>query len=154
MRNSGSYDRGRTNIRNDLWRPSVLVTEDNAALRQLMADVLQHEGYRVTQAGNSIEMQAAILQSDHWRQAHDPFDLIVSDIFMPGKSGLEALSELRRAGLRSRFLFVTSFPDAITYERVEKLEVQLLAKPFSLREFRELATTMLRTPTSNSEIIS
>jgi DNA-binding response OmpR family regulator len=130
--------------RPESWRLSVLVTEDNMAMRQLMADVLAHEGYRVTQAGNCAEMQNAILRSFRGQKDGNPFDLIVSDVIMPGKNGLDALSELRMAGVLSRVLFVTSFPDVVTYERVEKLEARLLAKPFSLGEFRAVANAILR----------
>lgn len=144
-------ERSRTAARNESVQPRVLVTEDNIALRQLMADVLAYEGYCVTEAANAFEMQSAILQPGPGCQSSAPFDLIVSDIFMPGKSGLEALSELRQRGLRSKLLVVTSFPDAVTYHRIEELDLQLLAKPFSLQEFRTAANTMLQPPVPNSE---
>jgi DNA-binding response OmpR family regulator len=129
----------------------VLVTEDNVALRQLMADVLTHEGYRVTEAGDAFEMRHAILQSETLPPCGEAFDLVVSDIFMPGKTGLDELFELRQTGLECPFLLVTSFPDVVAYEHVEKLDVQLLAKPFSLKEFRDVTFAMLAARAMKSE---
>jgi len=129
----------------------VLVTEDNAAMRHLMADVLQNEGYFVAEAADAFEMQSAILDFSLERPHQEPFDLIVSDIFMPGKSGLAALTEMRRSGLSSRFLVVTTFPDADTYHRIEELDVRLLVKPFSLREFRNVTTELLHSPVPKLE---
>ncbi|HMA91924.1 MAG TPA: response regulator [Polyangiaceae bacterium] len=143
-------ERKRTGARSGATQFRVLVTEDNIALRQLMADVLEYEGYCVTEAANAFEMQSAILQSGSERASNTPFDLIVSDVSMPGKSGLEALSELRQSGLRSRFLVVTSFPEVVTYHQIEKLDVSLLEKPFSLKEFRTMATAMLKLPIPDS----
>jgi DNA-binding response OmpR family regulator len=149
-----SANRKRVSGRAPLHGSHVLVTEDNAALRRLMADVLAFDGYCVTEATNASEMQSAILGPDARRQPDHPFDLIVSDIFMPGKNGLDALSELRRAGLACPFLFVTSFPDFVAYENIEKLDVQLLAKPFSLEEFRETTSALLRTSAFATEDIT
>jgi CheY-like chemotaxis protein len=135
-------------------RPSklrVLVTDDNFAMRRLMAETLEYEGYRVTEAANAFEMQSIILLSSLKEGSRSPFDLIVSDVFMPGKNGLEALSELRQTGLQSRFLVITSFPDANTYNQIEALDLRLLVKPFSLKEFRTAAAAMLQMPVANSE---
>lgn len=134
-----------------LSRLHVLVTEDNLPLRQLMADVLRYEGHIVAEAADAVEMQAAIMASGSPAHVIDPFDLVVSDVFMPGKNGLDAVSELRQSGLRSRVLFVTSFPDMVTYGRIEELDVRMLAKPFSLKEFRTVTRQMLQESASATE---
>ena len=74
----------------------------------------------------------------------EPFDLVVTDIRMPGKSGLDALSELRRAGSHSRFVVITAFPEDATERRIGELDATLLAKPFSLGEFRAFMKTILQ----------
>lgn len=123
--------------------PRVLVAEDNGALRSLIADVLLGEGYDVVEAKNAEEMQEAIVTQVSSR-IDDAFDLVVTDIRMPGKSGLDALSELRRAGSHSRFVVITAFPEDATERRICELDATLLAKPFSLGEFRALMKTMLQ----------
>jgi len=123
--------------------PRVLVAEDNGALRALIADVLLGEGYDVVEAQNAREMQDAIA-SEIESDVGAAFDLVVTDIRMPGKSGLEALSELRRAGSRSRVVVITAFPEDATERRISELDATLLAKPFSLGEFRALMKAILK----------
>ena len=123
--------------------PRVLVAEDNSALRSLMADVLCDEGYEVVEAADAFELEQAIGISTSSGPT-EAFDLVVTDIRMPGKSGLDALSELRRAGSDSRFVVITAFPEDATERRIRELDAKLLAKPFSLREFRSLMQTILK----------
>lgn len=123
--------------------PRVLVAEDNPALRSLIADVLLGEGYDVVEAANARQMQEAIA-AEVSAAPSDAFDLVVTDIRMPGKSGLDALSELRRAGSHSRFVVITAFPEDATERRIGELDATLLAKPFSLGEFRALMKTILQ----------
>jgi len=127
-------------------RPRVLLVEDNTALRMLMADVLDLDGYQVTQAANADEMRSAIAWAETSRSKRDAFDLVVTDIRMPGQSGLEALSQLRHSGSQSRFLVVTAFPEDATTLRTSELGAPLLAKPFSLAEFRQVVATLVAAP--------
>lgn len=130
--------------------PRVLVAEDNPSLRTLIADVLSLEGCRVTEVGNAADMQAAVMASESAAGTATPFELIVTDIRMPGKSGLEALAELRGRGSRTRFVVITAFPEDATERRIRELDANLLAKPFSLGEFRSLMKTLLH-PVDPSE---
>lgn len=111
-------------------------------MRSLIADVLMTEGYEVIEAANALEMEQAISISVD-SGATEAFDLVVTDIRMPGKSGLDALSELRRAGSNSRFVVITAFPEDATERRISELDAKLLAKPFSLAELRSLMKTIL-----------
>ena len=132
--------------------PRVLVAEDNPALRGLIADVVTSEGYEVVEAANAFELEQAIGISASSGPT-EAFDLVVTDIRMPGKSGLDALSELRRAGSYSRFVVVTSFPEDATERRIRELDAKLLAKPFSLGELRALMKAILypAMPTTGGE---
>jgi DNA-binding response OmpR family regulator len=123
--------------------PRVLLAEDNPSLRSLIVDVLTLEGYRVTEVSDSAEMQRAIAASESAGAAEGPYELVVTDIRMPGKSGLEALAELRKRGSQSRFVVITAFPEDATERRIHELDAKLLAKPFSLGEFRELMKSLL-----------
>jgi len=132
----------------------ILVVDDHPAMLQLMSDVLACDGYNVSQAANAFEMKKAIQLARAEYQSEAPFDLVISDVFMPGKTGPDALSELRRVGHRSRFLFVSSFPDVAAFERIEALNAQLLVKPFSLQEFRDAARALLLAPLEEVENLS
>ena len=121
----------------------VLVAEDSPSLRALLTDVLAGEGYRVTEAGTAFEMQAAIAHSAEPQGKGGGFDLIVTDIRMPGKSGLDALAELRAGGSTSRFVVISAFPEDATERRIQELDARLLAKPFSLADFRSITRAAL-----------
>jgi CheY-like chemotaxis protein len=66
----------------------ILVIDDDAILRDLVTDWLEAAGYRVRRAGNCCAAVAEL-----GRQAPA---LIVSDMFMPGACGVEAIAELKR----------------------------------------------------------
>ena len=117
--------------------PRVLVVEDEAALRRGLGDALQSEGYQVTTCGRGDEA-VALLLSRH-------FDLLVLDLMLPGKDGLQVLRGLRSAGLRTEVIVLTakgSEPD-----RVLGLELgadDYVTKPFSLRELLARVRNRLR----------
>jgi len=67
----------------------ILVIDDDAILRDLVTDWLEAAGYRVRRASNCC---AAVTEL-----GHQPPALIVSDMFMPGPCGVEAISQLKRA---------------------------------------------------------
>jgi len=67
--------------------PSVLVIDDDAALRGVMRRVLEREGYVVQEAADGSVAMVLI-------EANAP-DVVVTDLLMPGKEGIETIVELR-----------------------------------------------------------
>ena len=65
----------------------ILVIDDDASLRQLVAQLLRTSGYEVDEASNGRDGIRLYQQA--------PFDLVVTDLLMPDKDGLEVLIELR-----------------------------------------------------------
>jgi len=120
-------------------RPRVLIVEDNPRLRKLMADVLELENYAVTEAADVVGMRWHLHDKAHEQYPDEPFDLIVTDVQMPGESGLVALEWLRHNGCPIPALVVTAFPELATRDLVRRLDATLLPKPFSLGEFRAAA---------------
>lgn len=68
-------------------KPTVLIVEDDATQREMMASRFRQEGYDVTRASEARE---ALSTTDR-----EPVDVIVSDIYMPGRSGLDLLRDVR-----------------------------------------------------------
>ena len=66
----------------------ILVVDDVAQVRKLMRRTLEHAGHEVEEASNGAEAMLAL----HKR----PVDLVITDIVMPEKEGLETIAELRR----------------------------------------------------------
>ena len=67
--------------------PSILIVDDDRAIRRLLEDFLTSQGFRCQVAANSTEARVQI--------ANEAFDLIILDIMMPGESGLELTESLR-----------------------------------------------------------
>jgi PAS domain S-box-containing protein len=105
---------------------TVLVVEDEYAVRHLVCRVLRGKGYRVLEAPNA---EAALALAAESREA---IDLLVTDLVMPGLGGAALAARLvtHRRGLR--VLFITGYAPAAV-ERQDELAVGsgLLEKPFS-----------------------
>lgn len=67
--------------------PTILVVDDERAVRNALREILEHEGYRVEEATHGEEA----LQ----KAAEDRIALVLLDIKMPGRDGMEVLAELR-----------------------------------------------------------
>ena len=107
---------------------TILIAEDEEAIRRLLATTLAAQGYRVLSADSprgALEMV---------RAEPDPIDLLITDIVMPELSGPELAAELRRAGARFRVLYMSGYSEEIA-RRESGLEAGalLLAKPFTSR---------------------
>ncbi len=98
---------------------SVLLVEDEPALRDLIGRSLRDEGFSVAEARNGREALAALSSTA------TPFDVLVTDVRMPYLSGVELVHELRDRHLELRVLYITGYPSDDT-----DTELQLV-KPFT-----------------------
>src|SRR5687767_13037626 len=69
---------------------TILVVDDEAAIRRLFRILLERAGYRVAEAANGREALRVI--------DSEPIDLMITDIVMPDQEGLETLTALRAGG--------------------------------------------------------
>lgn len=116
----------------------ILVVEDEPLISGLMVEVLQADGHAVDVAASGIEALARLEERS--------YDLIVSDLRMPGLDGPGLYRELgrRRPNLLPRIMFVTgSALDPANQRFLEANKVPWLAKPFALVDFQELTRRML-----------
>jgi PAS domain S-box-containing protein len=115
---------------------TVLVAEDDAALRKLSEIVLSEFGYKVILAADGEEAVK------RFRENADHIDLLILDMIMPKKNGREAYEEIIKIRPEIRALFVSGYT-AGTYQTKELLDrgLTLLLKPVSpkdlLRKVRE-----------------
>ena len=80
---------------------NVLVVDDEPAIRQVLSSALSKAGYPVEAAGSAAEALAKL--------AAAPFDVVLSDVFMPVMDGIELLREARTRGHEATFIMVTAF---------------------------------------------
>lgn len=103
---------------------TVLVAEDDTALRQLMVRVLSRNGYLVLVA-DSGEKAAELAKN-----AGSSLDLLVSDVVLPGLSGPELAKRLQRKHAALRILMTSGTADASVLEGLSPGSSAFLAKPF------------------------
>jgi two-component system OmpR family response regulator len=116
--------------------PRILVVDDDADLRGLIADFLGQNGLDVRAAANAVEMDAAL--------AAGPVDLIVLDLMMPGEDGLSIVRRLR-GGDRPPIIMLSAMGEDT--DRIVGLEVgadDYLAKPCNPRELLARIRAVLR----------
>lgn len=116
---------------------TILVVEDDPAIREGLTDALEMEGYAVLTAPDG----AAGLELG---LTHDP-DLIVLDVMMPRMDGFEVLRRLRADRLDTPVLMLTA--RGLERDRVEGLDLgadDYVVKPFSLSELLARIRTRLR----------
>jgi CheY-like chemotaxis protein len=109
----------------------ILVADDDPSMRVVVAEVLAKDGHLVEQATDGREL-LALLTVD----AAQPYDLIVSDIRMPGLTGLQILEALRASEQRTPVILMTAFGDEPTRARAEAFGAVMLEKPFTMEELR------------------
>jgi DNA-binding response OmpR family regulator len=122
----------------------VLLAEDDRELRRMLAGELRKEGFVVTESATGLELLEHL--GDSTRRAQ-PVDLIVSDIRMPGLSGLAMVEGLRSGSRAGNWaipvILITAFGDAEAHAEARRLGAVLLDKPFDLDDFRVRARSMV-----------
>jgi two-component system phosphate regulon response regulator OmpR len=124
--------------------PHLLVVDDDARLGELLRRYLSDGGFRVTIAADTSEARAHLTSF--------AFDLVILDVMMPGESGLELTSALRREG-RVPILLLSAMAEP--EDRVNGLEQgadDYLAKPFEPRELvLRIRNILQRRPAPNTD---
>jgi PAS domain S-box-containing protein len=107
-------------------RETVLLVEDDEAVRSLVRAVLEVRGYTVLAASDGREAVAL------GRSFAGRIDLVVTDVVMPELGGREAAEELTRMRPELKVLFVSGYTDdAVVRHGVREAEVAFLQKPFT-----------------------
>ncbi|MGH6848559.1 MAG: response regulator, partial [Methylocella sp.] len=111
---------------------TILLVEDEEAVRAFGARALASRGYTVLQAASGIEALQIVDQNG------GKIDLIVSDVVMPEMDGPTMFGELRKRGVKAKVIFVSGYAeDAFSKNLPEGEDFSFLAKPFSLKQLIE-----------------
>ena len=116
--------------------PTILLVDDEDAVRTVLTFPLEKDGYVVVQAGDGEEALR--------RFAEQPVDLVVLDLMLPRLDGLEVCKRLR-ATSTVPIIMLTARDDEL--DKVLGLELgadDYITKPFSIREFRSRVRALLR----------
>jgi len=113
--------------------PCVLLAEDDRAMRSLLTYSLKRAGYRVVTCEDGWELLSHLGSYLMEQQEHEDIDVVVSDIRMPGVTGLEVLEGAREATAFPPMILITAFGDDWTHDEAERLGARaILDKPFDV----------------------
>ncbi len=110
---------------------NILIVDDEPAMRDGLADVLEEKGYEVSTAKNGYEALE--------RAKTIPFDLIIADLRMPGLDGLEMIESLRKINPNTVTIAMTAYgADYRGPEAVNNGAFDYISKPFTMEEMDRL----------------
>jgi DNA-binding response OmpR family regulator len=131
--------------------PRVLLAEDDDEMRALLAAALRKDGYEVTACGNGINLLGHISAGLHGRRSGS-YDLVVSDIRMPGLTALEVFEDLRGHSTPPPLILITAFGDERTHAQAGRLGARaVLDKPFQIDRLLEAAHRVVAPRRAQSE---
>jgi DNA-binding response OmpR family regulator len=118
----------------------ILVIDDEPQVRRLLQTILERAGHDVFEAADGMEG----LMTARARQP----DLVVTDILMPNKEGIETIRELRREVPALPILVISGDPGSALYLEMAKLlgAHAALTKPFRATELLRAVEGLLRPP--------
>lgn len=118
----------------------ILVVDDDNAVRTFVVRALAQHGHSTEQAFDSDSALEKLKQDDS-------FELLVSDIVMPGCDGVTLAQEARRRWPRLRVLLMTGYPTGRQHIAEDDPEGHdVLLKPFSLKTICDTVDSLLQRP--------
>ncbi|MCL1790854.1 MAG: response regulator transcription factor [Peptococcaceae bacterium] len=118
---------------------SVFVVEDDDSIREMLVYALNSAGFQVRGFADGFDFEAALLQ--------EAPDLVLLDIMLPGKDGMELLSRLRKSPPHSRLPVIILSAKSGEMDRIKGLDLgadDYVGKPFSVLEVISRVRAVLR----------
>jgi CheY-like chemotaxis protein len=121
--------------------PRILIIDDDPDVRTLESKILKQEGYEVTEASDGVSGTRLFREILH--------DLVITDIIMPEREGIEVMTELKKDYPNIKIIAVSGGGAFVSGERCLQLARRLgacrtIAKPFRKKEFLDAVRDVLR----------
>lgn len=128
---------------------TVLLVEDEHAVRDATAEFLRLQGYNVLEAKDGLDALSVA------RARTAPIHLVVTDVVMPNLSGGELAKELSRLRPDTKFLFVSSYAGKMVLDhKVVDLETNFLQKPYTLKQLSlKIRATLCQPETTGNGLL-
>lgn len=107
--------------------PTILVVDDEAGVRVMIARMLSLSGYSVVSAQSGEEALAIA------RDYAAPIELVLTDVRMPGMSGPEMVEELVKIRPGIRVMYMSAYSRDVLPPGVRDTDIPFLTKPFTMR---------------------
>jgi len=118
---------------------SLMVVDDYMEHRCALAKILSKEGYRVVQAASGEEAMAFLSLSE------EPFDLVIADLRMPEKNGLQLLEEIKHLYPQTMVIILTAYGEPESFkEAMKRGAFEYLHKPIRREEILEAVERALK----------
>jgi PAS domain S-box-containing protein len=122
----------------------ILFVDDEDILAEMGRDLLEDLGYTVTAMTDSLSAW------DVFRAQPDQFDLVITDMTMPGMTGAELAKELLKIRPKIPIILCTGYSEFITEEKAKKIGIQGFAfKPLTIKILTQLISQVLRVRSCN-----
>ena len=142
---NSSVSEERTPQRTLLGSETVLLVEDEAAVRNLTSRILKEKGYQVLEASHGAEA----LQIS--REFKEKIHLVITDVVMPGIRGNVLLNRIESERPNIKSLYISGYTDnALAHRGILNSEVAFLQKPFSIENLTHKVRELLDSPVSTN----
>jgi len=114
----------------------ILIVDDEKEIREALCDEFERKGWTVKSANNAGSALAMINLNK--------FDLVISDVRMPGGDGVHLLNVVKQLQQKPKIVIMTAFAD-ISVEQAKAMgAIDLISKPFSLKSIVARAEEILK----------
>ncbi len=125
--------------------PHILLAEDDEEMRRLLALLLRKQGCRVTECPDGIALLDQLNSFFIPGEKYDAIDLIISDIRLPGLTGMEVLMAANGMEAFPPMILITAFGDEETHEKAKGYgAVAIFDKPFDFDNLANKVDEILR----------
>ncbi|AFS71630.1 MULTISPECIES: response regulator [Exiguobacterium] len=119
----------------------LLIAEDEPGIRNLLAQLFRAQGYTTDVAVDGLETIERLKKAD--------YDLLLMDVNMPGRTGLEVLRHQDEVGRRVRTILMTALGEKEAMEEAKRLGVvAFFGKPFDIFELKKEVTVQISSDVS------
>ncbi|WP_374764623.1 hybrid sensor histidine kinase/response regulator [Yunchengibacter salinarum] len=125
------HDDAQERQRDLTGKGTILLVEDETAVRLFAARALANKGYQV------MEADSAETALELYQDAEGAVDLIISDVVMPGMDGPALMEAIGAQGPRPPVIFISGYAEDMLRKSLEGDDVRFLGKPFSLKSLAE-----------------
>lgn len=116
----------------------ILIAEDEASVRELLRELLCEEGYQVDVVINGLEAEELLLN-------RDSYALLITDMKMPIKGGLDLIARARQIDDSLPIIAVTGYPrDEMARQALDRGASEFLIKPFKIEQLIRLVHNYIR----------
>ena len=123
----------------------VLIVDDNPFFTTTLAELLDNEGFCVSKANSGEEAIALLNQYDSANNNADSFNLLITDLVMPGMNGFELAQFVRKKNKSSRFMPVIMLTEMeITKEEARKYGCSAYIPKNNLKKVISMAKILLK----------